>query len=620
MKALFNRFNRGLSKEKVKDKDPVQREKVPQLPPLQEWPPRSTPTPTSFATFKPLPDISFRPLPPIEEPSSSSSPASSTTPTPAAATSPLPPPPVVKDDPSPTIPHSPPQIAKTRSEQSRSDQDSSGRSSRKTNNGSVNTNHSTNTDVHKKVAFISPPPTPGPALDRAVNSASPPPQSTVAPSKTNVSRFQAAHGKDTRGSTSTATSSKTDIATTLKSTTPKPGSTRTATSPYPKPFDGTSIHQSLRSGTPYSQVTNASSRILSVQSWSEGAEEDLVSNLGSRERTRQEVLWEIVASEGRSVFIQSRSTSQSVADSPDRYVTELMKLRETFIDPLLHPYSTSPITSPSAMDFVEDYPRMESPRESLEHLPIAARFLSPLGFRSDSPSARANPTKRDDAHKDTPNIDGESMNSDEEDEAEDHMGKGYSASRMAAKHNHPCSPYGTTATRTAVPKPAPHLPFPSRSHQSLPPPPRVNPMTSSTHSLGRQSFVDSNPQGKPGSTTPSTGTRVLRKWKKSNPSPAEGIVVNGAVSLNQLPEDLRKCLEVIEGGILEGHMRLSEGLKKRYDEQYPLVRSLADVFVSNVSGLPFSMVVRILTPNLNVLAVAYTPRLCHLCASSRAST
>jgi hypothetical protein len=30
-------------------------------------------------------------------------------------------------------------------------------------------------------------------------------------------------------------------------------------------------------------------------------------------------------------------------------------------------------------------------------------------------------------------------------------------------------------------------------------------------------------------------------------------------------------------------MKLSEGLQKRYEEQYPLVRSLADVFVSSVS-------------------------------------
>ncbi|MBW4947670.1 hypothetical protein KZW06_29360, partial [Klebsiella pneumoniae] len=64
-------------------------------------------------------------------------------------------------------------------------------------------------------------------------------------------------------------------------------------------------------------------------------------------------------------------------------------------------------------------------------------------------------------------------------------------------------------------------------------------------------------------------------------------VVNGAVPSRELPEDLRKCLEVIEGGILDGHMKLSESLRKRYEEQYPLVRSLADVFVSNVS--PFNL-------------------------------
>lgn len=46
-------------------------------------------------------------------------------------------------------------------------------------------------------------------------------------------------------------------------------------------------------------MSNTSSRILAAQSWSEGAEEDLVTNLGQRERTRQEVLWEIVASEER---------------------------------------------------------------------------------------------------------------------------------------------------------------------------------------------------------------------------------------------------------------------------------------------------------------------------------
>ncbi|KAN0133520.1 hypothetical protein V8E53_008688 [Lactarius tabidus] len=52
-------------------------------------------------------------------------------------------------------------------------------------------------------------------------------------------------------------------------------------------------------------------------------------------------------------------------------------------------------------------------------------------------------------------------------------------------------------------------------------------------------------------------------------------------SPHQLPDDLRQCLEVIEDRILAGNLKLSEGLRKRYDEQYPLVRSLADVVVAN---------------------------------------
>lgn len=69
--------------------------------------------------------------------------------------------------------------------------------------------------------------------------------------------------------------------------------------------------------------------------------------------------------------------------------------------------------------------------------------------------------------------------------------------------------------------------------------------------------------------------------KKSQAATAN--VLGNAIAPHQLPEDLRICLEVIDGGVLEGHKRLSEALQKRYDDQYPLVRSLADVFVSNVS-------------------------------------
>jgi hypothetical protein len=61
-------------------------------------------------------------------------------------------------------------------------------------------------------------------------------------------------------------------------------------------------------------------------------------------------------------------------------------------------------------------------------------------------------------------------------------------------------------------------------------------------------------------------------------------------SPHQLPDDLWRCLEVIEDSILAGHLKLSEGLRKRYDEQYPLVRSLADVFVANVGFILFTCI------------------------------
>lgn len=50
-----------------------------------------------------------------------------------------------------------------------------------------------------------------------------------------------------------------------------------------------------------------------------------------------------------------------------------------------------------------------------------------------------------------------------------------------------------------------------------------------------------------------------------------------------LPEDLQIVLQVIGDTLLKGHVALSDALRKRYDEQYPLVRSLADIFIQHVS-------------------------------------
>ncbi len=267
-----------------------------------------------------------------------------------------------------------------------------------------------------------------------------------------------------------------------------------------------------------------------------------------------------------------------------RYVAELIKMKETFIAPLLHPYATSPIASPTMLEY-DDMSRLDTPAESLEHLPIASRFLSPTGFRSDTPTAMDHISRRDD--KDAPNMDSESLNSDFEDD-NDKLGKGFHESRrggqgnfnLASKRDHTRSPYGASRTGRN-----PSVPFPSRSHQSLPPPPRPNP-NASTQSLGRQSFVGPSPtekerdrDRKSTSTNPSA-RMMLRKSKKSLTK--ADLIGNGGIAPHQIPDDLRQCLEVIEDSILSGHVKLSEGLRKRYDEQYPLVRSLADVFVANV--------------------------------------
>lgn len=41
-------------------------------------------------------------------------------------------------------------------------------------------------------------------------------------------------------------------------------------------------------------------------------------------------------------------------------------------------------------------------------------------------------------------------------------------------------------------------------------------------------------------------------------------------------------LEVTRDSILKGHIALSDALRKRYDDQYPLVRGLADIFIEHV--------------------------------------
>lgn len=63
-------------------------------------------------------------------------------------------------------------------------------------------------------------------------------------------------------------------------------------------------------------------------------------------------------------------------------------------------------------------------------------------------------------------------------------------------------------------------------------------------------------------------------------------IMSGPVTL---PDDLEQVLTVIASGVLEGHLKLITALRKRYDEQFPLVRNLADVFTTHVRVRPTTL-------------------------------
>jgi hypothetical protein len=290
-----------------------------------------------------------------------------------------------------------------------------------------------------------------------------------------------------------------------------------------------------------------------------------------------------------------------------------MMMKESFIDPLLHPFAVNPLAAQSDDDY-----RSDSPVQSFEHLPIASRFLGPSSIRSPTPNTPNTVV----SSQRTPMIPTPDQDSDsdggEYDEADANAGKLTASAKTgkknslalsaAAKANHPRSPYGTASRAggasvalNANPRIARiTTQVSSRSHQSLPPPKRSKTTgdvgATSTTSLGKKSVHDEREVNRPATTEPTRVRpsrhahfapspppgRVLKKTRKNSEDGPRLVAFPGAVPPHILPEDLRKCLEVIENGILMGHLKLSEALRKRYDEQYPLVRSLADVFVGNV--------------------------------------
>lgn len=135
----------------------------------------------------------------------------------------------------------------------------------------------------KKVTFRSPNPTPAPSTTLL----DPPMPPTRSPDKTNSRLVEERPNPPSRASTAQSYSSRRSL------------SMRKSSTPYGQPFAPSPTKSPLLSPTESDGSHSTRSYLPPPNSWSEMAEEELIANLGPKERTRQEVLWEIVSSEER---------------------------------------------------------------------------------------------------------------------------------------------------------------------------------------------------------------------------------------------------------------------------------------------------------------------------------
>ncbi|KAK8861682.1 hypothetical protein IAR55_002505 [Kwoniella newhampshirensis] len=290
-------------------------------------------------------------------------------------------------------------------------------------------------------------------------------------------------------------------------------------------------------------ASNGRSYLASPNSWTEMAGEELVANLGPKERTRQEVLWEIVSSE-------------------ERYVQDLIRLNETFCRQLLPPSAISPhlelfdITSTLTRAYTRS-PSSASPAllgESLVNLPIAAKFAS-TGRQASTDIRHPSNSSVSTAPPMTPN------------EEQIIKGTGLPSSTTARMNAYNILTNG----RPSEPDHKSSFSFlqKGRTHNSLPPPPRAESGSRQSSSSGYRTRMSFHPG--------SLGNKLHKQHDGSRNSSGASIRVRDV----QLPEDLEKVLTVLSGGIVEGHSKLAAALRRRYDDQFPLVRSLADVFTAH---------------------------------------
>ncbi|PWN48304.1 Dbl homology domain-containing protein [Violaceomyces palustris] len=316
-------------------------------------------------------------------------------------------------------------------------------------------------------------------------------------------------------------------------------------------------------------------------SWSEMTQEDLVANLGPRERTRQEVLWEIVASE-------------------ERYVAELEKTTEFYINALLHPHSSTPHLSPRVAQLQNLGGSLESgshhtPRRRSSNLPKVVG----AGWEGESSSSAELPIAARFMSSLSANVAPDSSNLAAQAQAESQRAAG-DRSPYSATFGGGVGGGGSTASPRRLSMGG------SRVSSSMP---SAQPLTTGHGQrgslaqglgigigIGRPSSgqgikVPASPaQAMSAAASPAPPVRsnagrnvsaAFRARTKARSSQASLDDQDPTLLTVPLPVSLRAVLESISEGLMEGHALLSDALKARYEEQWPLVRSLADVFLKH---------------------------------------
>lgn len=294
----------------------------------------------------------------------------------------------------------------------------------------------------------------------------------------------------------------------------------------------------------------------------------------------------------------------------DSYVTDLLRFKSTIIDRIL-PHSDSPPRLPSHFDYARSESItslnsivgtsrnaasvLESPSsgahtpgigpanepEDLDSLPIAARFASPMMGHS--------------ANASTVSID-----------ALGPRQRGGSVDTSNTTHTFASQPHRDDVTAPST-RSSTDLEQAEANDETI----RIRSKQKYTPIWNKSKGSSVQVAGGPASETskkpdrhPKQAVKDLEhdrshktfgKLKKRLPSVSSttstseglhGMTLTQPPAPEQLPHDLQVILETLGGPVLQGHVQMADMLRQRYEEQFPIVRSLADVFVANVCRAP----------------------------------